>query len=462
MSSNMTSSANYKPPAPAADATTGSHGTTTATSSSSSTMASPQQQQQQQQIQNHAQAPHSPNLPSRIASVMIMGLTGIISRTFLYGLNDVEVKGLDRFKQLLDSREDPERRERGLLTVSNHISVLDDPVVWGVLPLSYAFNPNNLRWTLAAHDICFANPTFSAFFTAGQVLPCHRLKHSPHGGLFQPSLTQAIRLLSSQPFTQPGFSPAPLTSPVTSLSTPSAVDIPDPFTIGTLTYSTTGSDSHPAPSIYTRNRHSWVHVFPEGLVHQHPQVDLRYFKWGVARLILESEPAPDVVPMFIDGTQHVMNEERGFPRFLPRIGKKIRVAFGEVVDYEREFGDLRRRWRREVERVRQQEEEEEVKAAAKAAKATKGKELVAVENSSTKPRLLGDLPEQLKYSEEAQKIRIECARRMREQVLKVRRELGGYDESDPNFGEASTWAPDRKVKAEKYKSRVDGSEINQD
>ncbi|MCV5132377.1 hypothetical protein OFL98_27185, partial [Escherichia coli] len=62
--------------------------------------------------------------------------------------------------------------------------------------------------------------------------------------------------------------------------------------------------------ISTRNRHSWVHVLPEGLVHQHPQVDLRYFKWGVARLILESEPAPDVVPMFIDGTEHVMKEER--------------------------------------------------------------------------------------------------------------------------------------------------------
>lgn len=110
----MTSSANYKPPAPAADAATGSHGTT-ATTTTTSTMASPQQQQQQK-IQNHAQAPHSPNLPSRIASVMIMGLTGVISRTFLYGFNDIEVKGLDRFKQLLDSREDPERRERGLLT----------------------------------------------------------------------------------------------------------------------------------------------------------------------------------------------------------------------------------------------------------------------------------------------------------------------------------------------------------
>lgn len=107
----MTSSAEYKPPATAADAAA-------AATASNNTMASPQQQQQQQQhqIPNHAQSPHSPNLGSRIASVMIMGLTGVISRTFLYGFNDIEVKGLDRFKALLDSREDPERRERGLLT----------------------------------------------------------------------------------------------------------------------------------------------------------------------------------------------------------------------------------------------------------------------------------------------------------------------------------------------------------
>lgn len=111
----MTSSADYKPPATAADAAAAATGSGT----SNSTMASPQQQQQHQihnQLSSGAQAPHSPNLGARIASVMIMGLTGVISRTFLYGLNDIEVKGLDRFKQLLDSREDPERRERGLLT----------------------------------------------------------------------------------------------------------------------------------------------------------------------------------------------------------------------------------------------------------------------------------------------------------------------------------------------------------
>ena len=74
-----------------------------------------------------------------------------------------------------------------------------------------------------------------------------------------------------------------------------------------------------------------MHIFPEGLVHQHPNLDLRYFKWGVARLILESEPAPDILPMFIDGTQKIMPENRTFPRFLPRLGKKVRVAFGEDV-----------------------------------------------------------------------------------------------------------------------------------
>ena len=34
---------------------------------------------------------------------------------------------------------------------------LDDPIMWGVLPLKYVFNPVSLRWGLGAHDICFKN-----------------------------------------------------------------------------------------------------------------------------------------------------------------------------------------------------------------------------------------------------------------------------------------------------------------
>jgi hypothetical protein len=45
-----------------------------------------------------------------------MGLTGSLSRGFLYGLNRIEVVGLDRFLETLDGREDVDGRERGLVT----------------------------------------------------------------------------------------------------------------------------------------------------------------------------------------------------------------------------------------------------------------------------------------------------------------------------------------------------------
>lgn len=45
-----------------------------------------------------------------------MGLTGSVSRGFLYGFNNIEVYGLERFIQSLDRRRDPNSREKGLLT----------------------------------------------------------------------------------------------------------------------------------------------------------------------------------------------------------------------------------------------------------------------------------------------------------------------------------------------------------
>jgi monolysocardiolipin acyltransferase len=70
--------------------------------------------------------------------------------------------------------------------------------------------------------------------------------------------------------------------------------------------------------------------------------------------------------------------------------------------------------------------------------------------------------DELKYGKEAQEIRIEVARRMRDEILKLRRSLGGYPEPDPAFALAETWALDDDIAAKKYKSRVDGSNINQD
>src|SRR4051794_29765156 len=127
---------------------------------------------------------------------------------------------------------------------------MDDPLVWGVLPFRYLTSPENLRWILGSHDICFKNksacfcPTTtctrsnvlcratSSFFTLGQVLPTHRLAHSTHGGLFQPTMTQTVRLLSHGPFHTSTDPSKPVDQ---ALSSP---DLSDPFSSPHLTYST--------------------------------------------------------------------------------------------------------------------------------------------------------------------------------------------------------------------------------
>lgn len=228
--------------------------------------------------------------------------------------------------------------------------------------------------------------------------------HSQHGGLFQPTITQAIRLLSRGPFIHENDPP---TKPTTS---PKSPDLIDPFSEGHLTFSTNGHDTFPAPSAYLSRRHAWVHIFPEGQIHQTDDRIMRYFKWGVSRLILESEPMPDVVPIFVEGFDNIMHETREFPRFIPRPFKNVRVTFGEKLDTEEVFGDLRRRW----------------------------KQMCAREEKEGAKLEVGVVSEALKYSDEAVSLRKECTRRMRQAVLDVRR-LRGYPEDDPKNSLAETW-----------------------
>ncbi|KAF9691776.1 hypothetical protein EKO04_010363 [Ascochyta lentis] len=355
------------------------------------------------QPEERPEVPEAPSAPWRAASMFTMGAVGLLCKGFL-SLNSIETHGMERFLRLLDERREPRERERGLITVSNHISVMDDPILWGILPLSYMFTPDNLRWGLASYDLCFTNKGLSTFFTFGQTLPTHRSAHSQHGGLFQPTITQAIRLLSRGPFLYANDAPE---KPTTSLKSP---DLIDPFSSGHLTFSTNGTDTFPAPSQYTRRRHAWVHIFPEGMIHQSEQRIMRYFKWGVSRLVLESEPMPDIVPIFIEGFDDIMSEERTFPRFIPRAFKNVRVTFGEKLNAEEVFGDLRARW----------------------------KQMRAKEEQKSGMLEMGVLNDALKYSDEAVKIRIECTDRIRKAVLDVRRQRG-YSDEDPKNNLASTW-----------------------
>lgn len=178
-----------------------------------------------------------------------------------------------------------------------------------------------------------------------------------------------------------------------------------------------------APSSYANNSYSWVHIFPEGRIYQCADKSMRYFKWGVSRLILEASECPDVVPMWLEGFDDVLNEERRFPRFLPRPFKKVGITFGKKVEPEEVFGDLRVRWR-----------ELEKRVAEKHRSQTGGSE-----SSSIAPQLGVLVDEELKGGEEAVALRIECTQRVRDLVLAVR-STRGLPPEDPRCALPEAWA----------------------
>ena len=174
-----------------------------------------------------------------------------------------------------------------------------------------------------------------------------------------------------------------------------------------------------APSSYTANRHAWIHVFPEACCHQSPDSTLRYFKWGISRLILESDPAPEFIPMFVHGTQLIMPEDRGWPRWAPRLRNRIRMIIGEPTDVDKLFGSQRAAWRKLVE--------------------------------------AGETGE-ARDSPEAVQLRIEVARGVRDEIEKLREEMGLAPEEDKTAALAETWA--KEPNKRKFRSPVDGSYIN--
>lgn len=191
------------------------------------------------------------------------------SRTLLrYGCRKVTVRGLERFLSHLHS---PERlsSSTGLLTYCNHISVLDEPTIWGSLPASSFRSPHTVRWTLGASDIMFTNRFLSKFFRNGQCIETHR-----GGGIHQAAIDESISKLDAG---------------------------------------------------------KWIHLFPEGYVNVSTSTRLRRFKWGIARMLIEAEKLPVVVPIWITGFDRLMPEPREKPKWLPRWGADVTINFGEPI-----------------------------------------------------------------------------------------------------------------------------------
>jgi len=195
----------------------------------------------------------------------VLGGTSLVGKAVLQGANRVQVHGREHWLAAVLDRAPG----RGLMTVSNHVSTLDDPfLVSAMLPWAFFLTePQHklTRWAMCAEDVCFRNKFFNAWCLNGKVLPVVR-----GGGLEQPVLDVAARLLA---------------------------------------------------------RGDWVHVFPEGGIVR--TGTLGPLKWGTAKALCgAADHPPVVVPMYHKGNQEIMPKGA----VLPRVGRTTTVVVGEPVD----------------------------------------------------------------------------------------------------------------------------------
>ncbi|KAH6822665.1 Phospholipid/glycerol acyltransferase family protein [Perilla frutescens var. hirtella] len=204
---------------------------------------------------------------------MIFLAVGALTKAVANLLNTTTVNNLDTLLRLVRHRPPGVP----LLTVSNHMSTLDDPVMWGLkgFPTS---DPDLGRWVLAAEDICFKNPVYQLPETlvkvslklTGKCIPITR-----GGGIYQEHMNEALdRLIDG----------------------------------------------------------GWVHTFPEGKVYQE-DAPIRRLKWGTASLIARAPVTPIVLPIIHCGFEKVMPESYMFGRRppFPLCNKDIRIYIGEPI-----------------------------------------------------------------------------------------------------------------------------------
>uniref|UniRef100_T1IJL0 Tafazzin family protein n=1 Tax=Strigamia maritima TaxID=126957 RepID=T1IJL0_STRMM len=174
-----------------------------------------------------------------VGSAILVPTVGVMSKVFSCWFNSFNVYNREILINALDNRPS----SQPLITVSNHYSCLDDPMLWaGLLEFRHFFTPKKIRWSLAATDICFTNELHALFFSLGRTVPIVR-----GNGVYQKAMDFVLERL---------------------------------------------------------NKGEWVHIFPEGKVNMSKEC-LR-IKWGVGRLIAESKICPVVIPLFHLGMDEVL------------------------------------------------------------------------------------------------------------------------------------------------------------
>ncbi|KAK9497197.1 hypothetical protein O3M35_004561 [Rhynocoris fuscipes] len=173
-----------------------------------------------------------------LASNFTVSAVGLFSKLLIGWFNKSKTHNRGCFSKILEKRPS----HVPLITISNHHSCFDDPGIWGCLKWKQLFNAPRMRWSLAAHDICFTKRWHSYFFMLGKCVPVIRGK-----GVYQDAIDFCLERLK---------------------------------------------------------KGEWVHIFPEGRVNMTKEI--MRLKWGVGRLIYEAPVTPIVVPIWHIGMDDVL------------------------------------------------------------------------------------------------------------------------------------------------------------
>jgi hypothetical protein len=126
-----------------------------------------------------------PSLLARTARAAATHLT-VAGFRAIAARNNTRFIGADEFNAAASARTPG----RGLLSVTNHLSTLDDPITACMLAPDAMKDPALMRWVPCAEDICFGSAPAASIFYLGRALPLRR-----GAGLHQSGLTRLQSLL---------------------------------------------------------------------------------------------------------------------------------------------------------------------------------------------------------------------------------------------------------------------------
>lgn len=109
----------------------------------------------------------------RLGSAIIVPSVAILSKFWTDWMNKTTIYNHQVYLDCLDHNY--RTRENALITICNHHSCMDDPLILSAL-LPWIWNLNSVRHRFAgaAHNICFTNQLHSLFFSFGKSIPIHR------------------------------------------------------------------------------------------------------------------------------------------------------------------------------------------------------------------------------------------------------------------------------------------------